>query len=120
MQTQLQNARLIARVQRRDLPERRVALRHIRIGEIRMVEEIQHLQPELQAVALGGQAELLQDGQVHARQSGPVAVGASGIAERVRSRNGECAGIEPACQLVGLGPVGGDQRASHYVRPQRR
>ena len=61
VQAQLHDARTVAGVQPRDLAERRVALRHSRIPEIRVIEEVQHLQPELQAMSLRGEPELLQD-----------------------------------------------------------
>ncbi len=51
MQTELNDARLIARDQAVDAPERRIASRLIGQREVRVIQEVQHLGAELQGVA---------------------------------------------------------------------
>jgi len=115
MQTELDNASLIARDERGDLTEGAAPLPGIRVSEVRVIRKIKDLRAELHCNPL--QRKIFQKRAVYAEETGPRAEGASSVTKRVWSRRGKGAGVEPLCQFLGAGAAPGDIGVSHYVGP---
>src|SRR5258707_3140786 len=91
---------LVLHTSRRDLPKRRTADRDTRIIEVRMVERVEDLPPELQVALLFAEREPLQHGRIPTVGRGTDDDVAPGAAVSSNEVVREAGGIEPLRGVV--------------------